>query len=304
MIKGSIVALVTPFHEDNSIHMEKLVELIEWHIAQQTDGILVLGTTGESATISPEDHEKIVKHCVATAKGRIPIIVGVSCNCTSKAIEEAKLYDELGADYLLVITPYYNKSNDEGVIRHFTAIADAVSIPLLIYNIPGRTGMCLREDIVGRLSKHPNICGIKEASGNISYVTSIARYVSDDFAMYSGNDDMITSMLSLGASGVISVLANVLPKQTHDMVYDFLQGDIQKSREAQLYYLAFIHALFIEVNPIPIKEVMNYLGFQVGSYRLPLYPMSDVDKLVVLEEVQNLKEFSTDYIKTYGFQSN
>lgn len=292
MIKGSIVALVTPFHEDNSVNYEKIKELIEWHIEQHTDGILALGTTGESATITTEEHEQIIKCCVETSNGRIPIIAGVSSNCTSKAIEAAKLYDRLGVDALLVITPYYNKSNNEGVIHHFTAIADSISVPIIMYNIPGRTGMCLREDIVERLSKHPNICGIKEASGDISYVTSIARYVCDDFALYSGNDDMITTMLSIGASGVISVLANILPRQTHDMVFDFLNGDIEKSRAAQLYYLEFIHSLFIEVNPIPIKEAMNQVHLNVGSYRMPLYPMSDADRETLFHELHKLKEFN------------
>lgn len=289
MIKGSIVALITPFHEDGSIHFEKLNELIEWHITQQSDGILLLGTTGESATLTLQEQVDLLTYSVNTANGRIPIIAGVSSNCTIKAITMAKAFDEIGVDYLLVITPYYNKSNDTGILQHFINIADAVSIPIILYNIPGRTGMCLREVVVEQLSKHPNICGIKEASGDIAYVTSIARYVNDHFALYSGNDDMIVSMLSLGASGVISVLANILPKQTHDMVYDYLHGNLIKSRTAQLTYLDLIHALFIEVNPIPIKCAMNIWGHQVGNYRLPLYPMDEQDQAILTHELDNVK---------------
>lgn len=291
MIKGSIVALITPFHEDSSINFEKLNELIEWHIEQQSDGILLLGTTGESATLTLQEQEDILTYSVNVAKGRIPIIAGVSSNCTIKAITMAKAFDQIGVDYLLVITPYYNKSNDTGIIQHFTAIADAVSIPIILYNIPGRTGMCLREVVVEQLSKHSNICGIKEASGDIAYVANIARYINDGFVLYSGNDDMIVPMLSLGASGVISVLANILPKQTHAIVIDYLNGDIIKSRTAQLTYLDLIHTLFIEVNPIPIKNAMNIWHHQVGNYRLPLYPMDDQDQEILKNELEKVRAF-------------
>ena len=180
----------------------------------------------------------------------------------------------MGADALLLISPYYNKANTQGMIRHFTVCADAVDCPVILYNIPGRTGCSISEEVVKVLSKHPNICGIKEASGNISYATSIARYISDDFAMYSGNDDMITSLLSIGASGVISVLSNILPKQTHDMVSLFHEGKVKESLQLQLKYLDVIHALFCEVNPIPVKEAMRLMDMSVGGYRLPLCEMA------------------------------
>ena len=203
-------------------------------------------------------------------------------------IEKSVKYANMGADALLVISPYYNKTNTQGMIQHFTAVADAVNKPLILYNVPGRTGCSISEEAIRILSKHPNIVGIKEASGNISYAANIARYLSDDFVMYSGNDDMIVPMLSLGASGVISVLANVVPKQTHDMVMDYLQGNTKKACAAQLYYLDLIHALFCEVNPIPVKEALNIMGKEVGGYRLPLYEMSDEHKTLLKQCMQEV----------------
>ena len=288
MIKGRIVELITPFHEDCSVNFEKLEELLEWHVANHTDGILVLGTTGESSTMTHEEDDAVVEFTLKVINKRLPVIVGAGSNCTQTAVEKSIKYEKMGADYLLIISPYYNKANNQGMIAHFTAVADAVNIPIIMYNIPGRTGVAISEDAVKVLSKHPNICGIKEASGNISYATNIARYLNDDFAMYSGNDDMITSMLSLGASGVISVLANVLPKETHDMVMDYLNGDVKKSLEAQLKYLDLIHALFIEVNPIPVKEALNIMGKGVGGYRLPLCEMSDAHKEVLAQALHEV----------------
>lgn len=286
MMKGSIVALITPFHEDGSVNFEKLEELLEWHVANHTDGILVLGTTGESSTMTHEEDDAVVACTIKTINKRIPVIVGAGSNCTQTAVEKSICYEKMGADYLLIISPYYNKANNQGMIRHFTTIADAVQIPIIMYNIPGRTGVSISEDAVKTLSKHPNICGIKEASGDISYATSIARYLSDDFAMYSGNDDMITSMLSIGSAGVISVLANVLPQETHDMVMSYLEGNVKESLALQLRYLDLVHALFIEVNPIPVKEALNMMGKQVGGYRLPLCEMSEDHALVLKEALQ------------------
>lgn len=287
-IKGSIVALITPFHEDGTVNFEKLEELLEWHIANKTDGILVLGTTGESTTMSHEEDDEVVEFTLNKVDHRVPVIVGAGSNCTQTAVEKATKYADMGADALLMISPYYNKANTRGMIKHFTEVADVVSCPIILYNVPGRTGCKISEAAVKELSQHPNIIGIKEASGDISYATSIARYLSDDFVMYSGNDDMITSMLSLGASGVISVLANVLPEQTHQMVQDFLDGNVKASLAAQLKYLDLIHALFIEVNPIPVKEALNLMGKGVGGYRLPLCEM-DPNNKAVLE--QAMKEF-------------
>ena len=272
-IKGSIVALVTPFHEDGSVNFEKLKELLDWHIANSTDGILVLGTTGESSTMTHEEDDEVARVSIAHVNHRVPIIVGAGSNCTQTAVEKAVRYADMGADALLMISPYYNKANRRGMVEHFRQVADVTSCPIILYNVPGRTGCSISEDVVAELSNHPNICGIKEASGSITYAARIARYVNDDFAMYSGNDDMITSMLSLGASGVISVLANVVPKQTHDIVASWHAGDVKASRDGQLKYLDLVQALFSEVNPIPVKAAMNMMGMQVGGYRYPLCEM-------------------------------
>lgn len=287
-VKGSIVALITPFHEDGSVNFEKLKELCEWHIQNATDALLILGTTGESSTMTHEEDDAVVKYVLSCVQGRVPVIVGSGSNCTQTMIEKSVKYANMGADALLVISPYYNKTNTQGMIQHFTAVADAVNKPLILYNVPGRTGCSISEEAIRILSKHPNIVGIKEASGNISYAANIARYLSDDFVMYSGNDDMIVPMLSLGASGVISVLANVVPKQTHDMVMDYLQGNTKKACAAQLYYLDLIHALFCEVNPIPVKEALNIMGKEVGGYRLPLYEMSEEHKALLKQCMQEV----------------
>ena len=242
-IKGSIVAMVTPFKEDESVDFKRLEQTIEYQIKNGTDGILVLGTTGESTTMTHEEDDEVALFTIEKVNGRIPVIVGAGSNSTQTQLEKSIKYSKMGADALLLISPYYNKANTQGMIRHFTVCADAVDCPVILYNIPGRTGCSISEEVVKVLSKHPNICGIKEASGNISYATSIARYLSDDFAMYSGNDDMITSLLSIGASGVISVLSNILPKQTHDMVSLFHEGKVKESLQLQLKYLDVIHAL-------------------------------------------------------------
>lgn len=274
-VKGSIVALITPFHEDGSVNFEKLGEILEFHAANQTDAILILGTTGESSTMTHEEDDTVVEYTLKKIAGKIPVIVGSGSNCTETAIEKSVKYDKMGADALLVISPYYNKTNTQGMIHHFTAVADAVDKPVIIYNVPGRTGCNISEEAVRVLSKHPNICGIKEASGNIAYATAIARYLSDDFVMYSGNDDMIVPLLSLGAIGVISVWANIMPKEVHQLVMDYLNGSQKKALETQLRYLNLVHALFIEVNPIPVKEAMNLMGMNVGGFRAPLFAMDD-----------------------------
>ncbi len=288
MVKGSIVALVTPFHPDGTVNFQKLGELIEWHIENSTDAILILGTSGESSTMSHEEDDAVAVYTIERVNHRVPVIVGAGSNCTATAMEKSIKYQNMGADQLLLISPYYNKANKEGMIRHFTTVADAVHIPIILYNVPGRTGCSIDEEAVKVLSQHPNICGIKEASGNISYATNIARYLSDDFVMYSGNDDMITSMMALGASGVISVLANCLPYETHKMVKDFLDGDVKSSLDAQLHYLDFIHALFCEVNPIPVKEALNLMGKQVGGYRLPLCEMAESNKALLKETMEKI----------------
>lgn len=286
MIKGSIVALVTPFHEDGSVNFEKLKELVEWHVANQTDGILVLGTTGESSTMTHEEDDSVVQCVIETVAKRVPVIVGAGSNNTNTMLKKSINYEKMGADQLLLISPYYNKTNEEGMIQHFKTVADAVHIPIILYNIPGRTGCSISEHAVAVLSQHPNIKGIKEASGNLSYAMNISKYLHDDFVMYSGNDDIIVPMMSLGSSGVISVLANVLPNETHEMVHAYLDGDAKKALAIQHQYLDLIHALFVEVNPIPVKEAMNQMGMQIGGYRLPLTQMSEAHKELMKQRLE------------------
>lgn len=287
-IKGSIVALITPFHEDGSVNFEKLKELLEWHVEKKTDAILILGTTGESATMTHEEDDDVVQCAIETINGRIPVMVGSGSNCTRIAIEKSIEYADMGADALLVVSPYYNKANAQGMIQHFTAVADAVNKPIILYNIPGRTGCSISPQAIKVLSQHPNICGIKEASGSMSYVSQIAPYLNDNFTMYSGNDDMILPMLSMGGSGVISVLANILPEETHDMVMDYIHGEHQKALNATLKYMDVIHSLFIEVNPIPVKEALNIIGKEVGGYRLPLCEMAPENKAILEHDLHEV----------------
>lgn len=286
---GSYVALVTPFQADGSVDFGKLRELVSWHLAQGTDGIVALGTTGESSTMSHEEDDEVARCIIETVNGKIPVIVGAGSNCTQTQLEKSRKYHDLGADGLLLITPYYNKANDEGMYRHFATVADAVDTPVILYNVPGRTGCAISPACCARLAKHPNIAGIKEASGNISYTAKIARLLGDDFCMFSGNDDMIVPVMSLGGCGVISVWANICPKECHDLVAAFAAGDVDTARAMQLRYLELINALFCEVNPIPIKEAMNQLGMNVGGYRLPLCEISDAGRETVRRALEVLR---------------
>jgi len=286
---GSYVALVTPFNADGSVNFEKLRELAAWHVAEGTDGIVALGTTGESSTMSHEEDDEVVRCVLETVNGRIPVICGAGSNSTQTQLEKSKKYHDMGADGLLLISPYYNKANDEGMYRHFAAVADTVDTPIILYNVPGRTGCSISPAVVERLAAHPNVAGIKEASGNMSYAAQIAHLVSDDFCMFSGNDDIILPMMSLGACGVISVWANVCPKQCHDLVAAFHAGDIRTARELQLKYLNLINTLFCEVNPIPVKEAMNQLGMGVGGYRLPLCEISAAGREKVARALEVLR---------------
>lgn len=273
-IQGSIVAIVTPFNQDGSVNFSKLGELVDWQIQNGTDGIVALGTTGESATMTDEEDDAVCEYVLKRVNGRIPVIVGSGSNCTASMLDKSLRYQAMGAQGLLIIAPYYNKTNEEGMYRHFATVVDAVDIPCILYNVPGRTGCSISEGVVKRLAGHPNVMGIKEASGNMSYACKIARYLGPDFAMYSGNDDITVPILSIGGSGVISVLANILPKQTHDMVMSYLSGDTAAATAAQLRYLELINSLFLEVNPIPVKAALNMMGWEVGPCRMPLYEMS------------------------------
>lgn len=274
-LRGSLVALVTPFDQEGNPDFHCLGQLIDWHLAAGTDGIVILGTTGESSTMTQEEDDAVCKFTVERVSGRIPVIAGSGSNCTQSMLERSLKFQELGADGLLLIAPYYNKTNEEGMARHFLTIADQVEIPCILYNVPGRTGCSIPVEVVERLARHPRICGIKEASGNLGYAMEVARLLSDDFVMYSGNDDMTVPLLSIGASGVISVLANILPTETHRMVMRYLEGNPAGAASIQLGYLELIHNLFSEVNPIPVKTALSLMGKCESHMRLPLYDMSE-----------------------------
>ena len=273
-ITGSIVALVTPFCEDGSVNFEALTNLVEWHIAQGTDAILTLGTTGEYPTMSHEEDASVVEHTIKVVNGRVPVMVGSGSNCTATQLEKSIQYQDMGADALLLIAPYYNKANPEGMYRHFAETADAVHIPCLLYNVPGRTSCSIPVSVVEKLAKHPNIAGIKEASGDMSYAMKIAHCIGPDFALYSGNDDITVPLMSIGGSGVISVYANVMPAMCHQIVADYLGGNQAQAVANHLKYLQLMNDLFMEVNPIPVKTAMNLMGLNVGPMRLPLCGMS------------------------------
>lgn len=273
LFKGAGVAIVTPFDADNKINFTKLKELIDWQISEKTDAIIICGTTGEAPTLRDEEHMEAIKFAVEAVAGRVPLIAGTGSNDTQHAIEMSQYAESVGADGLLLVTPYYNKATQAGLIRHFNAIADSVNIPIILYSVQGRTGVNIEPQTVLALSKHPNIQGIKEASGNISQVVEIARLIPEDFNLYSGNDDMIVPLMSVGGDGVISVLSNIMPRETHDMVMHYLNGDFAKSLELQLGLKPLIDALFCEVNPIPVKTALNLMGKEVGPLRGPLYEM-------------------------------
>lgn len=276
--RGSFVALITPFDQEGNPDFERLGQLIDWHLASGTDGIVTLGTTGESSTMTQEEDDRVCRFTIERVAGKVPVIAGSGSNCTEAMLERSLKFQEMGADGLLLISPYYNKTNEEGMYQHFKTIADQVDIPCILYNVPGRTGCAIPVSVVERLSTHPQICGIKEASGNMSYAMEIARFLSDDFAMYSGNDDITIPILSIGGSGVISVLANIMPAETHQMVMDYLEGNPRDAVQAQLNYLELINNLFLEVNPIPVKAALAMMNRCGGRLRLPLYEMSEEAK--------------------------
>lgn len=288
MIKGSIVALITPFDEAGNVNYRKLRELLNMHIEHGTDAVLILGTTGETPALSEEEQDEIVRVSVEEAGGRIPIIVNSGTNNTEKSVAKSIKYQEMGADGLLVITPYYNKPNQSGMIEHFYKIADSVSIPIYIYNVPSRTGICIDVGIVAELSKHPNIAGIKEASGDMSYVAKLSTLIHDDFNIYSGNDDITIALMSMGAAGAVSVWANLMPEKVHEMTHAYLEGRTEEAGKMQLQYLNLINALFCETNPVPIKEIMNMTGMQVGGCRLPLGSISGANRRVLASLVKDM----------------
>lgn len=286
LFTGSGVAIVTPY-KNSKIDFNKLGELIEMHISNKTDAIVICGTTGEASTMSEDEHKKAISFAVEKTNKRIQVIAGTGSNNTQHAIKMSKYAQKVGADGLLIVTPYYNKTTQRGLVAHYTAIADEVNIPIIVYNVPGRTGVNVLPETLLTLSKHPNICAVKEASGDIDQVAQIAHLCPDDFFIYSGNDSMIVPLLSLGGRGVISVVANILPEDTHNIVEYFLTGEIKKSADLQLKMLPLINALFTETNPIPVKTAMNLLGMEAGDLRLPLVNMSYENNKRLLKELYN-----------------
>ena len=272
IFKGAGVAIVTPFTEDG-VNFDELGRIIEDQITGGTDSIVITGTSGESATMSDEEHRAAIKYAVDKVAGRIPVIAGTGSNETAYAVELSKYAESVGADALLVVTPYYNKATQKGLIKHFTTIADSVNVPIVLYNVPSRTGVNITVSTFKELSQHPNIKAVKAASGNMSQIMRVRAACGDDLDIYSGNDDQIVPILSLGGKGVISVLSNIATKETHDMCQLYFDGRVEESMKMQLDYADLIDALFIEVNPIPVKTAMRLMGYNAGPLRMPLCDM-------------------------------
>ncbi|MBQ3545742.1 MAG: 4-hydroxy-tetrahydrodipicolinate synthase [Lachnospiraceae bacterium] len=290
---GAGVAIVTPMNSDGSVNFEKLGELIDFQIENETDCIVICGTTGEASTLTHEEHLECIKFAVERTNKRVPVVAGTGSNCTETAVYLSTEAEKYGADGLLVVTPYYNKATQNGLVKHFTTIANAVNIPIILYNVPGRTGCNILPATVVKIAKEAkNVVAIKEATGNMSQVAELASLVKKndlEFDIYSGNDEQIVPIMSLGGKGVISVLSNVAPKQTHDIVASYLAGDVKKSLDMQLEAIELINSLFMEVNPIPVKAALNIMGYEVGSLRAPLSEM----------EPQNQEKLK-EAMKAYG----
>lgn len=287
IFEGVATALITPFCQDGSVNYAKLEELINKQIDDGVDGLVICGTTGESATLTEKEHMDVIRESVKFVNGRVPVIAGTGSNCTQTAVEMSREAEEYGADGLLLVSPYYNKATAEGLYEHFADTANAVKIPVILYNIAGRTGINIEPETIYKLARDvKNIVAVKEASGNISQIAKIAALTKDlDFDIYSGNDDQVVALCAMGGKGVISVASHIIPKQMHDMVISFRAGDTKKALDIQNKYLSLINALFIDVNPIPIKEAMNLLGYEVGGFRKPLTPMSDVHRDILKNEL-------------------
>lgn len=286
---GAGVALITPMKEDLSVNYEKLEELIEYQIANKTDAIIICGTTGEASTLTTQEHLDVIKSCVEITKKRVPVIAGTSSNCTRTAVSMTKEAEKYGADAVLVTSPYYNKATQNGLKAHFGAIAEGTKLPLVLYNIAGRTGVNIQpETVAGIFKEHENVVAIKEASGDIEQVTSIAELTDGRIDIYSGCDELIVPILSIGGKGVISVLSHVAPEDTHNIVEKYLSGDVEESRRLQIKYFRLIKALFSEVNPIPVKAALNLMGMNVGSLRQPLTEMEPEHKALLKSEMEKV----------------
>ena len=290
IFKGAGVAIVTPFTQDDKVNFEELGKMIDFQIAGGTDAIIICGTTGESSTLTHEEHDECIKFAVEHTAGRVPVIAGTGSNSTAEAIRLSTHAQNNGADALLLVTPYYNKATQKGLIQHYTAIANSVDLPIILYNVPSRTGVnILPQTAVTLAEKVKDIVAIKEASGNISQVAELAALADGCIDIYSGNDDQVVPLLSLGGVGVISVLSNVMPKLTHDMVMSYLNGDVKLSRQLQLSVMNLNKALFCEVNPIPVKEALNMMGWNAGAVRSPLCEMEPQHKELLRKELAAMK---------------
>ncbi len=283
---GAAVALVTPFQTDGSINYEEFARLIDFQIENGTDALVIAGTTGESSTLSEQEHIDLIKFAVEHTNHRVPVIAGTGSNSTETAVMLSKAAEEVGADALLIVTPYYNKTTQRGLYVHYKTIAESVKLPIILYNVPSRTGLNIDVETAAKLAEIENIVAMKDAVGSITYTANLIARCGDSMDVYSGNDDQIIPMMSLGAKGVISVLSNVAPKETHDMTAAALAGDFQTAAALQLKYLGLIHALFIETNPIPVKEAVNQMGYAAGGCRLPLYEMADETKATLVAEMK------------------
>lgn len=306
IFKGVGTAIITPMNDDSSINYSVYDSLLDMQINNQADAIVVAGTTGEASTLTTEEHLGLVRHTVKYVNGKIPVIAGAGSNCTAHAAFLSKECEKAGADGLLHVTPYYNKASQQGLFLHFSECAKATKLPIILYNVPSRTGVNIYPATYKRLSEVDNIAAVKEASGNFSQIAKIAALCKDDLAIYSGNDDQITSALALGAKGVISVMSNIIPRETHDICTSYFAGDHEESDTIQLNYLELIEALFSDVNPIPIKQAMRAMGFEVGHCRLPLCDMDTTmaEKLYAVLQNYNLisgtKRLSSITIHTPG----
>lgn len=289
IFKGAGVALVTPMNSDGSVNYDELEKLIEFQIENGTDAIISCGTTGESATLYSQERNDVIEFTVKKVNGRIPVIAGTGCNNTKQALENSLSAEKLGVDGLLIVTPYYNKTSQSGLIKHYEYIADRVKTPIILYNVPSRTGVSIKPQTYLKLSKHENIVAVKEASGDISSLAETISLCKDNLAVYSGNDDQTVPILSLSGIGVISVFSNICPKECHEMVKSYFDGDTEKSKEIQLKYLKLMNAMFCDVNPIPVKEALNLMGFNTGRCRMPLDILSE-SNYEKLKEI--LKEYS------------
>ncbi len=278
IFKGAGVAIVTPMKENGEVNYEKFAEMIEFQIANGTDAIIVCGTTGESSTLTHEEHLDVIKYCAEKVAGRIPVVAGTGSNCTETAVYLSREAEKYGVDGLLLVSPYYNKATQNGLYTHFKTVAESVKLPIILYNVPSRTGCNILPDTVIRLCHDvENIVGVKEASGNLSQIARLAAKAKGTVDIYSGNDDQIVPILSLGGKGVISVLSNVAPKETHEICARYFAGDVEESRDLQLRAMDLCDALFCEVNPIPVKKALNLMGMEAGSLRLPLTEMEEAN---------------------------